>query len=280
MSGGPVVNADGELIGIVSSSFEGGPTYVTLIWDALRLRVESTLPPFTNLGAMSLFAARDRGFVRISGNFKRRGRADVVLTMSETELKLFVASVDPALLAEARAGAKNMFDDAKLENFNEKWSHELENAATTAAIEYLQRLALPSVREFLGASDIDSSLLTSMEHFSVEDFEGLEDPEVISVEERGTTLAVSYLFDLLSVIWTVHVPSSEYLEKVTDFEEHFLNVVVDGDTVQMELIQRCYFEAELLFDTETEEFLRASIKLSGVKRRRRPNQGSSKTFGE
>jgi len=29
MSGGPVVNADGDLVGIVSSSIEGGPTYVT-----------------------------------------------------------------------------------------------------------------------------------------------------------------------------------------------------------------------------------------------------------
>ncbi|WP_142916619.1 trypsin-like peptidase domain-containing protein, partial [Klebsiella pneumoniae] len=36
MSGGPVVDSDGNVIGVVSSSFDGGPSYVTLIWDALN----------------------------------------------------------------------------------------------------------------------------------------------------------------------------------------------------------------------------------------------------
>ena len=38
MSGGPVFNKEGRVVGIVSSSFDGGPTYVTLVWDVMRLR--------------------------------------------------------------------------------------------------------------------------------------------------------------------------------------------------------------------------------------------------
>lgn len=275
MSGGPVVNADGDLVGIVSSSIEGGPTYVTLIWDALRLKVKSTLPLFANRSAIDLFSARDFGLVKIKGNVKRRGRIDVILKMSDAETELFVASIDSVSLTDARGSTGKFLDDAQIECFEEKWSDKMEEAASAAALEYLEKLALPSVRNLLTAAGIHSGCLTSIQHFSVEDYEGLEDPEVISVAEReDTTLAVSYSFDLLSVVWTVAIPSADYLATSTDFDEYFLNVVVDGETTSMQVIQRCYFESELLFNPETEEFMGASITLSGVKRRIRRDQAA------
>ncbi len=46
MSGGAVMNADGYLVGIISSSMAGGPSYITLIWDAIRYSVKGTVASF------------------------------------------------------------------------------------------------------------------------------------------------------------------------------------------------------------------------------------------
>ncbi len=198
-----------------------------------------------------------------------------VLNISHAEIELLVASMDSSTPAEARSSTVNFLDNAEVEKFEEEWSREMEETASAAALEYLEGLTLPSVREFLAAADISPSYLESIQRFSVEDFEGLEDTDVISVAQReGTTVAVSYSFDLLSVVWTVEIPSTEYLARAADFDEHFLNVAANGETTSMEVIQRCYLEAELLFDRETGEFTSASITLAGVKRQRRRNQAA------
>ncbi|MGA3868728.1 serine protease [Ralstonia pseudosolanacearum] len=72
MSGGPVVNANGDLVGIVSSSLDGGPSYVTLIWEALRIKVSSRLPSLALRGDIDLFAARELGLVKLKGQVKRK----------------------------------------------------------------------------------------------------------------------------------------------------------------------------------------------------------------
>lgn len=270
MSGGPVVNVNGDLVGIVSSSYEGGPTYVTLIWDALRLRIKSTMSPFEKRGAMDLFAARDLGLVRIKGNFKRRRSGDVILTMSEAEMELLVASVDQTSLMRTGSDNDRFFNDDRLEAFEEEWSRDMEAEASAAALEHLENLTLTSVRQFLAANDIPSDCLASIQAFSVEDFEGLEDPEFISAQERiGATVVVSYAFDLLSVFWTVEVPSADYLARAADFNKHFLNIEDDGTTASMQAFQRCYFEANLTLDVTAQVFTQTSISRTGVRRRRR-----------
>jgi hypothetical protein len=54
-----VVNDEGWLVGIVSSSFEGGPTYVTLIWDAMRLSVSGAPQSVWPEHETDLFLGRD-----------------------------------------------------------------------------------------------------------------------------------------------------------------------------------------------------------------------------
>lgn len=268
MSGGPVVNANGDLVGIVSSSIEGGPSYVTLIWDALRLKVRSKLPSLVGRGDLDLLTARTLGLVRIKGLIKRRRRGDVTITLSDAEAELFAISVEPGSLASPRPGGR-LLDDAQLENFQEHWQPEVEVAASDAALAYLEGLALLSVRGFLAASNVPAECLAPIQTFTVEDFEGLEDPELLSArEDEDGTLAVSCAFDLLSVIWTVEMHAADYLARVGDYDAHFINLVVDGPTARMELVQRCHFEAELTFDREAECFTQASITLSGVLRPR------------
>jgi hypothetical protein len=87
MSGGPVVDEDGWVVGIVSSSLEGGPTYVTLIWDAMRLSVSGAPNGVWPTDEACLFSGRELGLVRIQGNATRDKSGNVVLSLSNPEFE-------------------------------------------------------------------------------------------------------------------------------------------------------------------------------------------------
>lgn len=88
MSGGPVFNKDGLVVGIVSSSFDGGPTYVTLVWDAMRLSVKSPQQAFWPSTTLSLFEGVELGLVRIKAKVKKDNDWNVTLTLSEEEMNV------------------------------------------------------------------------------------------------------------------------------------------------------------------------------------------------
>lgn len=136
MSGGPVVNAKGDLVGIVSSSIDGGPSYVTLIWEALRLRVSSRLPSHAPLGDIDLLTARALGLVRLKGRVRRSKRGNITMTLSESETELMAVSVDPAANVSSRP-ASGLLSEAQLEDFEERWLPEVEKAAAHAALAHL-----------------------------------------------------------------------------------------------------------------------------------------------
>jgi S1-C subfamily serine protease len=95
MSGGPVVNDDGWLVGIVSSSFEGGPTYVTLVWDAIRISVGEAPKNLWPGGAADLMIGRDLGLVKLKGAVTRDAEGNVTLTMSDPEMEQLATFSDP-----------------------------------------------------------------------------------------------------------------------------------------------------------------------------------------
>lgn len=266
MSGGPVVNANGDLVGIVTSSFDGGPSYITLIWDALRLKVRSVLPSLSGRGDIDLFTARDLGMVRLKGEARRRRRGDVVLTLSNEEANLFAKSIDPNVLAQARGVTGKHLESSQLESLEEQWSRHMEREAAEAAIGYLTHLSLPTARRFLASPSIPAVCLTSIQSFRVEDLEGLEDPEILSAREQEGTIIVSYAFELQTVVWTANVSTADYRAHARSFDEHFLNIEIDGEITRLETMQRCYFEAELELDQRAGEFTSASIERAGVMR--------------
>lgn len=95
MSGGPVFNEEGHLVGIVSRSFEAddqrGPTYVTLVWDALRLDVTAHWPPGRWPGKKGcLVKARDLGLAKIIGDLTKDDAGNVTLTLSEAEIAVLI----------------------------------------------------------------------------------------------------------------------------------------------------------------------------------------------
>lgn len=94
MSGGPVYNEDGRLVGIVSSSFDGGPTYVTLVWDALRLSIDSLPRKIWGSQPSGLYEGMQLGLVKIKGNFKCDAHRNITLTLSDEEISVLVSTPD------------------------------------------------------------------------------------------------------------------------------------------------------------------------------------------
>jgi hypothetical protein len=263
MGGSAVVNGEGNLVGILSSSFEGGPSYVTLIWEAIHLRVKGAIPKLQANEAISLLGAKARGQVKLKGNVRRNPWGDLTLMLSDEEHKLLARSVPPSALDERKPGLTKK----ERELFLETWGEELESIGSDATIAALGDFSLPRARRFLEAADVPGHCLKAIESFSVEDFEGVEDLELISTEiQDDGKIKIEYFFQLQTLIWTVAVSPDAYRQHASDFQEHFFNVSEEGGVTSMDIIQRCYFKAVTLFDQEREEFSDVSITSSSVRR--------------
>jgi hypothetical protein len=259
MSGGAVVNADGYLVGILSSSFEGGPSYVTLIWEALRLHVKGAIPKLQAQETVSLLGAKRLGLVKLKGDVNRNPWGDLTLRLSYEENSLLANSTEDS-------ARKPGLDESEREQLLDTWGRELETMGSEATIAALESLSLPRMRSFLSTADIPEHCLDAVLSFSVEDFEGVEDLELISIEivDPGQ-VKIEYFFQLQMLIWTVEVSEEVYREHGPDFQKHFMNMSEEGGVVSMELVQRCYFRAETVFDRDRGEFFEVSITSSAIR---------------
>ncbi|WP_172746198.1 serine protease [Neorhizobium sp. T7_12] len=93
MSGGAVVNSEARVVGIVSTSFEGGLSYITLIWEALRLEIAGAVPDLQTRKKVSLKFAASKGLARLLGNVEEKPWGDVIFSFSDKESELFASSL-------------------------------------------------------------------------------------------------------------------------------------------------------------------------------------------
>lgn len=267
MSGGPVVNADGRLVGIVSSSLEGGPSHITLIWEAIRFRVSGATPKLRANETISLLGAQALGFTKLKGHVERDPFGDVTLKLSDEEAALFAASVAPSVLAAVQP---RVLDENQLEAFLDNWGADLEDAALEGAIQVLGQLSVEKVREFLADDNIPQEYLDAIEGFSVEDFDGVEDLTVTSTgsidEDR---FLLHYYYDVGTLIWTVEIDEAFARDNAEGLDQHFYNVHRENGIARMEAYQRRYFRGSVIFHKDAEVFSDAAITLSALKPKRR-----------
>ncbi|WP_157043853.1 trypsin-like serine peptidase [Nitrobacter hamburgensis] len=267
MSGGAVVNDKGYLVGILSSSFEGGPSYVTLIWDAIRMRVRGSVPRLQVNDTVSVMGANEWGLAKIKGSVERDPFGDVRIALSDDEMALFTTSLSRAEWTEVKTSALNR---EQLEDFEENWGRELEEAAVEIVLQTLNGLPVSRIQEFLEDSDIPEDLLTAIEGFSVEDFDGLEDISITSTEAIDETrFRLDYYFDIPSLIWTVEMDAGFADAHASSLDVRFFNRRVENGIARMEMAQRRYFRGSAIFHRDAEIFTDATITLSAIKPRRK-----------
>jgi hypothetical protein len=272
MSGGPVVNEHGDVIGIVSSSIDGGTMYATLLFDVLPLSVSCTAPAHSDRPDIDLITARSLGLVKIKGDVKRRAGGKVVVTMSDPEIQLMLSSGDPERVSKDLEFACGCYDAAWIEAFEERWGSVLESDAEDAAQRHLNRVSLAAAREFLAASDIPKQCLDAITKASASIMEGLDDPEIHWARaDKGGKIELLYSFDLTTVAWEVEVSTADYRAHAAEFDKYFLNVEAEGKTTTLQEFQQLYLEAKVVFDIESDAVAHFNIELetTGVKRRRR-----------
>lgn len=271
MSGGAVLNADGHLVGILSSSFEGGPSYVSLIWDALRLRVEGAIPKPRSSKSISLLGARILGVARLTGDVRRNPWGDVTFRLSHEEFDLLRASAPASAVVER----KPAFDAEQEEHFLDEWGAELEATARDSTIATLNQVSLSRATEFLAAFGVPEGCLNGVEDFSVEDFGGVEDLELLATEVLNDgRIRIEVSFEFQSLDWIVTVPSDAYAELEADYRAHFHDLTEDDGFVRMNLFQSCYFRGETTFDREHEFFSDISITSCAIRQRASRQSGS------
>ncbi|WP_345790369.1 S1 family peptidase [Ruegeria pomeroyi] len=270
MSGGPVVNDKGELIGIVSSSWEGGPSYVTLIWDALRTTVDTPPGLFERFEEISLIGASKLRAARVLGEVQSKPWGDVIITFSEKESDLFEQSKTHFANDEALPKDPHRFTSAKVEDFAERYDEQLEDFVEQAAEAELLALPIATCLSFLRAGDVPASLVDSITQVTAEMMEGLEDFEIISIRDAGRgLLKLRCYFHLRAVAWNATLPRWAYDNLNKSSRDRFTWAQGYRDTVDLELVQRCVFQAEVGFKLATEAFSSFNFVWLGVRYRRK-----------
>jgi hypothetical protein len=266
MSGGAVMDANGFLVGILSSSFEGGPSYVTLIWEALRVRVKGAIPILKTNSTISLIGASALRQAKLVGNVNRDPWGQVRLRLSDAESELLRSS----LPATAFDDASSRLTGEELEAFKEAWGVTLEEQGRDAMVATLNRFSIERCRESIATPDMPLHCLEAIESFEVEDFDGVEDLEIASTEvaENGD-IEIDFWFEIQHLIWTLTVPPELYKQHKADFDTHFVNPTEVNDGVEMDVVQRGYFRATTTFHQATESFSDPVVTSSAMLPRRR-----------
>lgn len=261
MSGGAVVDKDGNLVGIVSSSLEGGPSYMTLIWDALGLRVKGPTPRLSLQPTVTLLGAQSWRLARIQGDVGRNPWGEITIHFSQAEARLLSASAPEAYPDDGR---RQLTADERMAFMDEHGS-ELESLATEAVVDWLEGLPLDHVYTFLGAAQVPSDLFPGLSGFTIEDMEGAEDLELITAREGpGGSVAIEFFLRLQSYVWILEMPSAFAEAHAATLEAHFINIETEGRETRMERVQRAYFRATTRFDQTEGTFSEISVTSSAI----------------
>lgn len=227
----------------------------SLMWLSLLSHLKEM---HANRGDLVFINANSHDFFRTDGTTLKL-HADLEADLSKVG---FTGTLRPFLSLKDFADAEidKVLHSINHEEFEERFGSEMEDLASDTAIDYLQQMGLPAAQELLEDADLPRRCARAIRSFTVDDYEGVEDPEVLSLSAlTAESLYVQYRFNLLTVMYTVEVSTEDYLANVDEFKEEFINIDVQGRLTQMQTFRRIDFDASLAFDPKSEDFTSVSI---------------------
>lgn len=227
----------------------------SLMWLSLVAHLKSV---HANKGDLIFINANSSDFFRTEGT--------ALKLHSDLEADLFrqgfAGTVRPftSLKDFADGEIDKVLHSIKHEEFEERFGAEMEDLAAETAVDYLQQMALPAAQELLEDADLPRRCARAIRSFTVEDAEGVEDPEVVALSAlTGGSLYVQYRFNLVTVMYAVEVSTEDYLANIDEFDDEFINVEVQDRLTRMETFRRIDFDASLTFDPTSGEFTSVSV---------------------
>lgn len=252
MSGGPVFNEEGRVVGVISSSMESeddnkGPTYVTLIWPSLISTVYSPWPEDhwpEDLAGLQVKVENNGPRVMGSATFDDNETISLKFSKQKIEDIHEVFKKSGSFLANEN---EELYD----------YVYELfEDFLEEEGLKYLSSLKQDDLEKSLTGSKY-SEVIKLFESIDTDTMEGVEDIEVKSATllESGC-VGVDFMFDIRCVFLTLKMESIQhsYYKKETKLPDSFHNFEDHGDFVTYQQFVRPYFRVTLTYDPKSDDF--------------------------
>ncbi|CAB5657022.1 V8-like Glu-specific endopeptidase [Aeromonas hydrophila] len=250
MSGGPVFNTYGRIIGVISSCLEGqqdnmGPTYVSLVWTSLLSNIYTPWPQShwpENIGGIQVAAEYGTRLLG-SARFDEHGSYRVTFHKENEEFMLDIlqtAGIDTLL-----------FDDDLSWFVYDRFEKYLEEEG----LKYLVSMN----KSVFNKSLIDkhyTETIQLLECYDVDVMEGLEDIHVQSMTllDNGN-VGVDVLYDIRIAILLLKILKVEYeyhKEAITSLSS-LTNTHEDEDFIYFEHCARPFYRASFTYEINNEE---------------------------
>lgn len=154
------------------------------------------------------------------------------------------------------------------QEFKDEHGDEFESVAADAAITYLNSLSPYDCKNSMVRAGYPVACISLVSSFRFEDYEGVEDPDVIHISDVGDDkVFIKYQFNLLTVSFKGIVPTEGYFSEKEAFDKFFLNVSDEGINTEIESFPRVYYEASIIFNRVTKVVSSVSIDSATIRYR-------------
>ncbi|WP_429065520.1 S1 family peptidase [Aeromonas bestiarum] len=252
MSGGPVFNEAGRIVGVISSCLEGqeddkGPTYVTLVWPSLVSTVYAPWPEQhwpESIAGLQVKAKEKGARLLGSAEFSEAGELWVKFPKQPTEEihSIFCSANHP--LAIENEGLYDYIYDI------------FEDILETEGLNYLGSLTQSDFEKLLDDSE-RTEIIKLFRSIEADTIEGLEDIEVKSATllESGC-IGIDFMFDIRGVFLTLEMdkPLYEYQKALWNLPLSFHNFEDHGETITYQHFVRPNFRVTLTYDPSKDEY--------------------------
>lgn len=252
MSGGPVFNEAGRVVGVISTCMEGvnddlGPTFVTLVWPALISEISATWP--LNEWPNNVAGLQSKGLKispRVLGSAVPNDDDSFSIKfhrMNHEEIhQVFIDS------GEQRAiNGEELYD----------YIYEiLEDYLECEGLSYIGNLSNEVQEQTFLEPELERKI-KNFKSIGAETYEGLEDIDLISATKLESGLiGLDLIYDIRSAFLTLEMDKAHHDDISHEglFSEEFHNYEENDGFVTYEYYVRPFYRVTLSYDPLTEDF--------------------------